>query len=82
MIELLTLARDALCVRDQDIGKLKGGKKWQVYSDTLGNLGASRIVEIYVEDEDRRFLADATTGSLYDPETLRCFTGALELRKK
>ena len=80
MIELKHLAEDGnLCIGERDTYKLKGGKTKNVYHDKLGFLGKSKIVQVYIEDKDTTYLADTTTGSLYDIDTLRCLTGPLYL---
>ena len=81
MIEIKTLSVEALCLRSADLGKLKGGKTYKVYHDTMGLIGKAKVVEVEVEDMDYEiYLADVDTGSLYHPETMRCLTGALELK--
>ena len=83
MIELKVLADEAMCVREQDMNKLKSAKakKFKVFHDELGEIGKADIVTIEVEDlYYANYYADVKTGSLYDIETLRCLTGPLELK--
>ncbi len=80
MIELKHLAEDGnMCISERDINKLKGGKTYKVYHEELGLQGKSKIVKVHIEDKDTIYLADTTTGSLYDIDTLRCLTGPLYL---
>ena len=82
MIEIKVLSPDAMCLRYQDLAKLpKRGKTYEVHHDAYGLIGKAKVVPVEVESKGYEvYLADTQTGSLYNPETMRCLTGALELK--
>lgn len=83
MIELKRLAFDAMCIDERNIHLLKKikGRKYEVHHATMGKIGIAEVVPVEIEDLDNRvFLADKVTGSLYDEESLKCYSGPLELR--
>ena len=84
MINVKALDDEALCLRSSDIKRLprkgKDVRKYRVFHDQLGFLADAKTCLVEVEGLDYRVLiADIDTGSLYDPTTMRCLTGALEL---
>lgn len=85
MIEIKVLSTEGMCLRDGDIAKLKKGRTYNCIHEVLGNIGKAKVCDVLVGDtnkgeEQRHFLADVKTGSLYDPKTMRCITGPLELK--
>lgn len=84
MFEVKFLSEDGNCLRERDIELLRKEKsKPKTYAlehDHLGSLGKIKTRMVYVEQLDDEFIADLQTGSLYHPDTLRCLTGALELK--
>lgn len=73
-IELKLMSEDGACLREIDVPKLKAAQKTkgEIWHDVLGRLGRAQIVD--VEIDGRPLLADAETGSLYHPDSLRCLT--------
>jgi hypothetical protein len=76
------LSDEGAILRDRDIPKLKGPfKTYNVKHDTIGTIGTAEVVEISLKGRVKKYLADRKTGSLYNPKTLRCLSGALTLRE-
>lgn len=83
MIEIQRLAFESMCIDELHMVKLKNGAKktYDVIHDTLGKIGKAVCTMVEVKSMDYRvFLADVSTGSLYDPDTMRCMSGALTLK--
>ncbi len=83
MISIKVLADEAMCIREQDMPKLrvKNAKQYSIVHDLLGTIGKSKFTMVEVEKPiKKQFLADITTGSLYDIDTMRCQTGPLTLQ--
>lgn len=82
MITIKRLAIEALCIDERDMPKLKQdpGTTYICHHDSFGDMGVTTVVDVVIESTGKHYLADKVTGSLYSPITLRCYTGALELR--
>jgi len=74
MVKIKALSEEGACLREIDILRLGKAKKKLavIWHDELGKLGKARVVDVLVNG--RRLLADAKTGSLFCPESLRCLT--------
>lgn len=84
MITLKRLGIDGMFVEERHIPKLKTKNPalFRVFHDQIGEIGIAKCTMIQVEDMDyTEFLADIETGTCYHPDTLRCMSGPLELRK-
>ena len=88
VIEVKKVSPEATCLDSKDILRVKGKalksdiKMYRVYSSTIGLVGKAKTCLVKIEDLDNKtYIADMDTGSLYDVETMRCLTGDLELRK-
>jgi HD superfamily phosphohydrolase YqeK len=74
MVEIKVLSEEGACLREIDILRLGTAKKKlaAIWHDVCGKLGKARIVEVLVKG--RKLLADAKTGSLFCPDSLRCLS--------
>jgi threonine dehydratase len=82
LITLKRLADEAMCVDEHDIKKLskKDAKRYKVIHDIAGYIGNADVCTVEVEDMGFEvFLADVVTGSMYDPNTMRCKTAPMRL---
>ena len=90
VIEIKIMSPEAVCLREQDLRKLAGvkTKQYSVYHDDGRFIDFANIVTIVYAPEDKKrkktkrrfFLADVKTGTLYDPDSLKCMSGFLCLR--
>ena len=90
VIEIKIISSEAVCLREQDLRKLAGvkTKQYSVYHDDGRFIDFADIVTIVYAPEDKKrnktkrkfYFADTKTGSLYDPDSLKCMSGFLCLR--
>lgn len=90
VVEIRVMSKEALCLREQDLRKLHGvkSKNYSIYHDDGRFIDFANVVTIVYAPEDNKrkkikrkfYLADIKTGSLYDPDSLKCMSGFLCLR--
>ena len=82
MVEIKHLSDEALCMRENDMAHIRRepGKKYRAIHRQLGNIGTVTAVPIVMFETGTEYLADKVTGSLYDPKTLQCLTGDIQLK--